>query len=153
MYWKDTSSAWGGKKVFLARSGQLRFRRFPSTPLLLTQQKETEFSNLFRVSFANLQKQGEIFLCSPASCWESSCQHAGVAANSSTQRDPKFSLLVPACYCSDVGREQDTLRVCAEMAEKGFIIILIITYAVKMNPVKTHNTLCDKPSLKQSRLR
>lgn len=64
MYWKDRSSAWGGKKVFLACSGQLRSRRFPSTPLLLTQQKETEFSNLFRVSFANLQKQGEIFPCS-----------------------------------------------------------------------------------------
>lgn len=91
MYWKDRSSAWGGKKVFLARSGQLRSRRFPSTPLLLTQQKETEFSNLFRVSFANLQKQGEIFPCSPASCWGSSCQHASVAANSSTRRDPKFS--------------------------------------------------------------
>lgn len=91
MYWKDRSSAWGGKKVFLAHSGQLRSRRFPSTPLLLTQQKETEFSNLFRVSFANLQKQGEIFPCSPASCWGSSCQHASVAANSSTRRDPKFS--------------------------------------------------------------
>lgn len=79
------------EKVFLARSGQLRSRRFPSTPLLLTQQKETEFSNLFRVSFANLQKQGEIFPCSPASCWGSSCQHASVAANSSTRHDPKFS--------------------------------------------------------------
>lgn len=64
MYWKYRSSAWGRKKVFLARSGQLRSRRFPSTPLLITQQKETEFSNLFRVSFANLQKQGEIFPCS-----------------------------------------------------------------------------------------
>ena len=124
MYWKDTSSASGGKKVFLARSGQLRFRRFPSTPLLLTQQKETEFSNLFRVSFANLQKQGEIFLCSPASCWESSCQHAGVAANSSTRRDPKFSLPVPACYCGDAGRERDALRICGETAGKGFIITL-----------------------------
>lgn len=132
-YWKDTGSAWGGKKVFLARSGQLRLRRFPSTPLLLTQQKETEFSNLFRVSFANLQKQGEISLCSPASHWEGSCQHAGAAANSSTQRDPKFSLPVPACYCGGARREQDS--------REGLDYNPDSTSAVPMNPVKTCDTL------------
>jgi len=137
MYWKDTSSAWDGKKVFLAHSGQLRFRRFPSTPLLLTQQKETEFSDLFRVSFANLQKQGEIFLCSPASCWERSCQHAGVAANSSTRRDPKFSLPVPARYRGDAGRERDALRAGAETAEKGFIITLTTHLLLKQTRKNT----------------
>lgn len=132
-YWKDTGSACGGKKVFLARSGQLRLRRFPSTPLLLTQQKETEFSNLFRVSFANLQKQGEISLCSPAPRWEDSCQHAGAAANSSTRRDPKFSLPVPACYCGSTGRERDSREGLDHNPDS--------TSAVKINPDKTHNTL------------
>lgn len=91
--WRDRSSTWGAEKVFSARSGQLRSHRFPSTPLLLTQQKGTELSSLFRVSFANLQKQGGIFLCSPASCWGSSCQHAAsvpTAQPSVTQSSPSW---------------------------------------------------------------
>lgn len=99
--WRDRSSAWGAEKVFSAHSGQLRSRRFPSTPLLLTQQKGTEFSSLFRVSFANLQKQGGIFLCSPASCWGSSCQHTlsvPTAQPGVTQSSPSRDL---CCYSTE----------------------------------------------------
>lgn len=64
---------------------------FRSTLLLLTQQKGTEFSDLFRVSFANLPKRGEVFLCSSASPSESSCQHAAplpTAQPDATQSPP-----------------------------------------------------------------
>lgn len=63
---------------------------FRSTLLLLTQQKGTEFSDLFRVSFANLPKR-EVFLCSSASPSESSCQHAAplpTAQPDATQSPP-----------------------------------------------------------------
>lgn len=64
---------------------------FRSALLLLTQQKGTEFSDLFRVLFANLPKQGEAFLCSSASPSESSCQHAAplpTAQPDTTQSPP-----------------------------------------------------------------
>lgn len=143
MYWKDRSSAWGGKKVFLARSGQLRSRRFPSTPLLLTQQKETEFSNLFRVSFANLQKQGEIFPCSPASCWGSSCQHASVAANSSTRRDPKFSR---RCRRAAAGTRGGSGAALLRRQPRGVIRTLT---SQLLHSELSKKTPCSEPSLNQ----
>lgn len=70
---QDRGCAHGGGKVLSAGSG-LGFR---STLLLLTQQKGTEFSDLFRVSFANLPKRGEV---------SSALQHLPRKAPANTRR-------------------------------------------------------------------